>query len=179
MTFAETSSATTTVAVSCSKTAVDFTSKYVFVPVSTELKKASDYSVSIPSTCFKGTGGEMLSADKANAWGSSTFKALGKPTSGTYITNDRVGPQLYEQPHASASPVAPYDAAWVAKDTSFVMYFREAVQAGEASVTFTKTVSVGNLSATSSGGMTIPSTFESITTAGAASAKISYETKFP
>jgi hypothetical protein len=179
MTFAETSGATTTVAVSCSKTTVDFNGKYIFVPVSTELKKASDYSVSVPSTCFKSTGGEMLAADKANGWGSSTFKTLGKPTGGTYITNDRVGPQLYEQPHASASPVSPYDAAWVTKDTSFVLYFREAVQAGEAAVTFTKTVPVGTLSATSSGGMTTTSTHESITTSAASSAKIAYDSKFP
>merc|ERR1719217_84045 len=40
MTFAETSAATTTVAVACSKSTVDMTAKYVFVPVSTELKKA-------------------------------------------------------------------------------------------------------------------------------------------
>jgi hypothetical protein len=68
MTFQETSSPTTKVAVACSKTAADFTSKYVFVPVSSELKAASAYTVTVPSTCFKSTGGEMLDADKDNTF---------------------------------------------------------------------------------------------------------------
>jgi hypothetical protein len=59
------------------------------------------------------------------------------------------------------------------------MYFREAIQAGEAAVTFTKTVPVGTLSATSGGGMTTTSTFETITTSTASSAAITYDTKFP
>jgi hypothetical protein len=185
MTFGETGGTLTTkVAVSCAKTAVDLNGKFVFVPVSTELKTASDYSVSIPSTCFKSTGGEMLSGDKANGWGTSSFKTLAVPTSGTYITDDKVGPQLYMQPSStsatpSATPVSPLVGAWVAKDTSFVLYFREAVQAGEAAVTFTKTVPVGTMSATSAGGMTTTSTFESIATSSASSAKIDYDTKYP
>ena len=63
-------------------------------------------------------------------------------------------------------------------DTSFVFYFREAVQAGEAAVTFTKTVPVGALLATSGGGMTTTSTFESIATSTASCAKLTYDTKY-
>lgn len=119
--------------VSCYSSALHVNQRYAVVPIVTELTSNKLHSVSIASTCFKNTAGEILSGDQTGY----SWTTLTKGSSD--ITQyDLVSPTLLGPLSNVAMPSSPLRLSWVSPTTSFKLYFSEAVQGGFSSVEFSK-----------------------------------------